>query len=131
MCTLQVFAGNNTHSDGVKDARASWKRGMIVAVYEDGVCVEPPSSNSKTVFIHIPGVTKAQSRRYVMDLLDSVDGEVDAGVKPVGRRRFRIDWTILPQRIIDTLISDREYTVDNIAAAKAFIRDTITGQLEG
>jgi hypothetical protein len=131
MCTFQVFAANNTHSDPEKDTRASWKRGMVVAVYEDGVCTEPPSPNSKTVFIHIPGVTKSQVARYLMDKVDTRDGELKNRARSLARRRFRFDFSSLPQNIIKTLQQEREVTVNNLSAAKAFIHDSITGRMGG
>lgn len=108
-----------------------WKRGQIIAVHEDGVCKEPPSLSSKSVFLHIPGVPASAVKRYLMHELNSIDGEDSPIARAVGRRRFRVDWTILPPAVIAQLQQSREYTINNIAAAKSYIRDSLTGLLEG
>lgn len=118
MCTLLVFAAaSNTHADSTKDQRGCWKRGMIVEIYEDGRCTEAPSSNSKMVFVHIPGVSKAQAEKY----LEQTETR---------RRTFILDWSTLPTVAKNTLQNTRELTV-TLTQVKKYIRSLITNQLEG
>jgi len=118
MCTLVVFAANdNANANPQKDQRGAWKKGMIVEVYEDGVCKEPPAAGSKMVFVHIPGVPKAQAEKYVEQTADR-------------RRLFKIDWSSLPNGVRTSLRDDREITV-TLKQIKGYIRDVRTNALEG
>lgn len=90
---------------------------MIIAVYDDGVCNEPPSATGNTVFVHIPGVAKAQALKY----LEQTDER---------RRTFKIDWTTLPNAAKNALQNNRELTV-TLAQVKKYIRNLITDALEG
>lgn len=119
MCTLVVFgaADNTVPGNPVKDQRGCWKRGMVVCVYEDGVCVEAPSPKSKMVFVHIPGVTKAQAEKY----LESNDER---------RRVYKIDWATLPNAAKNSLRDTRELTV-TLNQVKKYIRNIATNALEG
>lgn len=108
MATLQIIKSDRSHSDPTKDRRGSWKRGMILDVYEDGVCSAPPSPNSPTVFVHIPGVAAAT----IKDLIEPEredDGEGKLSIKT--RREFLIDWDSLPSNVKTALRDDREITV--------------------
>lgn len=118
MCTLVVFAAaDNTCADPAKDQRGCWKRGMVVTVYEDGVCKEPPAPGSKMVFVHIPGVAKAQAEKYLEEADDR-------------RRTFKIDWTTLPTAAKNALRDNKELTV-TLTQVKKYIRDLRTNALEG
>jgi len=60
--------------------------GDVVCVYEDGVCTEDPSPNSKFILIKIPGVTLAQAKQYVRRV-SKVENKKRILLK---RRKFRI-----------------------------------------
>lgn len=118
MCTLQLYAGSDrTNADPTKDLRGCYKRGMVIAVYDDGVCNEPPSANGNTVFVHIPGVAKSQATKY----LEQTDER---------RRAFKVDWTTLPNSAKNALQDNREITV-TLTQVKKYIRNLITEELEG
>lgn len=118
MCTLVVFAaGDNTCPDPTKDQRGSWKRGMVVSIYDDGKCVEPPAPTSKMAFVHIIGLAKTQAEKYLEQTEDR-------------RRLFKIDWTTLPASAKTSLRDTRELTV-TLAQVKKYIRNLATNALEG
>lgn len=121
MATLQVIAVSRSHADALEN-RATWKRGDIVAVHEDGVCVEPPAPNGKTVFIHVPGVAAS----VFQDMLEGADeefGEAKEGqrAKRILRRRnsrLRIDDWPAPVKL--SLRTTRE-----VVLTKKQIRDYV------
>ena len=125
-CTIAVFlAKSNVHTDATEDDRGSWKKGMVVAVYEDGEVVEPPSEGSKLGFIHVPGWPKAKAIKYLESAIRDTPDESGQPVV-VKRRQFIFDWSQMPRSIKRGLKNDREVTTTK-AKVKRTIRDQVTG----
>lgn len=102
MCTLLVFAQNNSHIDAKIDVMC-WKRGDVVQVYEDDVCKENPAPDSKFVFIQLPGVTVKDVIKYLDAKYDADDLEVRDKRKMIARRHFSLDLAKLSKTEIDIL----------------------------
>lgn len=118
MCTLLVFAApDNHHANHAKRLRGCWQRGMIVSVVADGVCREPPSPDSKLVFVHIPGIRVDQVGNYLEQTTE--------------RRRLRkIDLSVLPSAAKKHLAETREITI-TWRELRAYIRNLANDTLEG
>lgn len=122
MATLQLITRDVTHADATKNQRGCYKRGMIVAVYEDGVCTEAPSTNTPFIFIHVPTVPAARVLKYMAPQLDPTDVAMGIRVPTViRRRRWRLRWEDLPAAVRTRIISQRQITV--AVAAYAGPRD--------
>jgi hypothetical protein len=126
MALLLVMAVNHTHVDSVKDQRGCYKRGDIVAVYDDdkhdGDLVANPIQ-PPFVLIRVTGVTADQVRQYVAQ-------ELDAQSLPVRRRLFRLRVDDLPAGVIAQLQANRYYET-TAAIARQFIRNKVTNLDEG
>lgn len=97
MATLMIFLPPDIeHADPVKDARGCWKQGMIHSVYADGVCVEPPSPDSRFTFIHLPGVPVEDLEKYTRGVNSEILGEQGVLLRK-SRREYRIDMDKLPE----------------------------------
>ncbi len=113
MATLQIYAGADVVSNNsIKDARGCWKRGMVVEIYPDGVCTEPPTPGSKTVFVHIPRLPVDTVSKY----LEQTESR---------RRTHKIDWSLLPNAVKNTLVNTLELTI-SINQLKKYIRNLDT-----
>lgn len=123
MCTLMVFARDNSHADAEKNRRGCWKRGMIFAVYEDGVCTEAPSPDSPFIFVHVSNATKAQAEKY-MGIYTDQNGD------DYRRREWFIDYSTLPANVKTTIRDERQITVTRNQVLK-YIRSLRTNLLEG
>lgn len=149
MCEILFFAQDNTHPDPEKDRCGCYKRGMVVVVADDGHVWGREESKStwiaegrdpaqwpgKFVLIKLPGVAADKVRA----LLDA-QMEDDAGVPTIQpgsllqsdgpyprrfrRRRWRLDFSLLPVAIRTALQNDAEYTA-NTAARRQAIRDAL------
>ena len=122
MALLLVMAENHTHTDSEKEQRGCYKRGDIVAVYDDdkhdGDLVANPIQ-PPFVLIRVTGVTAAQVQQYIQP-------ERDAQMRPVRRRLFRIRVDDLPAGVIAQLQANR-YFETTAAAVRQFIRNKVTG----
>lgn len=128
MATLQIFLGDNSHADPAQDL-LMWKRGMVVNIYADGVCKEPPAPDSKMGFIHIPGVSVFQCKKYTAEVetLQQVDGKQRRQVSE--RRKFQLELTDLTGAQRRALQDNKEVTL-TLQQAKKIIKDRQTGQRE-
>ncbi len=128
-CTLAIFlAKSNVHSDPTEDARGSWKKGMVVGIYEDGEVTEPPSEGSKLGFIHVPGWPKAKAQRYLEQARSETLNESGSPIV-TKRRQFIFDWAEMPRSIKRGLKNNREVTTTK-AKVKKTIRDQVSGITE-
>lgn len=131
MAELLIKAVDAFHPDPEKDQRGSYKQGDIVLVMEDGhewgaKEILPPQQGGKFVRVQITGVTVAQVMNWCQNnwgmLLDASEriGGVD-----VTRRAIRIDVSLLPNNVRNTLNRDGFYanTWSNI---RDYVRNKIT-----
>lgn len=84
-----------------------YQKGDIIEVREDGA---PVTDNEKEKFllVHLNGVAKADAL-FLMDRLnDKTNPE-----KIVRRRKYKINFTMLPQNIQDEILQGKEITVNN------------------
>lgn len=102
MAELLIKAIDATHSDPVKDARGCWKRGDVVAAFDDGhewgrLEALPPEQGGKFVIIRLPGVTLAELRGETIQrtAFDFLDPERDESGEVVGRRAMKVDLDAL------------------------------------
>lgn len=125
MATIQLFWENNSHSDSDIDDKWSWKKGYVVDIYPDGAVTEAPSPKSKTVFVHVPGVSVAEVAKYAGAILDSKN-------KQTKRRQYQFDISLIPSFIASELDNKKEYTLDiaSLSELTQFIRDKETGVIQ-
>lgn len=149
MAELLIFAQDNTHSDPEKDRSGCYKRGMVVAVFDGGhmwgreeskqVWIgegqDPAQWPGKFAIIKLPGVSADKARELLAEQMED-----DAGTPTVQpgsllqsdgpyprrfrRRRWRLDFSLLPAAIRTALQNDAEYTA-NTAARRQAIRDAL------
>jgi hypothetical protein len=86
---ILVRAANNVHADPNVDARAMWKRGMMVAVKPDGHIWGAEEVRPAFVYIKIPLIDVSRCQKYLSDYI-GVDGE------PVRRRLWQIRVVDMP-----------------------------------
>lgn len=104
MAELLIQAVNNSHPDPEKDQRGCWKRGMPVAVMDDGHEWGSQERLPKFAILKLPGVAKERVQKYIADYLD-VQGE------PVRRRLWQIRWADLPLAARQKLAGSGELTI--------------------
>lgn len=135
MCELLIFSGNNSNADPEKDRRGSYKRGMIVCVFEDGHSWGREESKQqwiaegnatatwpgqgKFVILKLPGVPSSKAK----PLLDAQE-EDDTGVPLPGtfrRRRWLLQVDSLPAVVRNALARDGEY-VTTVTAVRNYLQ---------
>ncbi len=123
MAIFMLFDHDNTHPDPFKDEAGCYKRGDIVAVYEDDEPVIIPPA-PPFVFLRLTGLSKAQADRFTESEVDTTD-PLDTFV--VRRRRYGIPWNLVPNQVKNALQNQRYYST-SWAAARQYIRNKRTGQ---
>ena len=116
MAILLVHDEDNTNPDPIKSERGCYKRGYVVAVYEDGTpCVIPPQP--PFLILKVKGLTKIDAEKYVQpETALASDGKQELRIR---RRAFRI--------LVENLsIKDRYLEVD-FEELKPFIENVTTG----
>lgn len=128
MAQLLIMAQDNTHPDPVKDARGSWKRGMVVEVFEDDKVLTRPMPAPFFV-IKISGLTKALAEKYLEAAYSSVAVDGDGNPALLCRRKYGLAWDAIPKQVQNTLNRDRYYET-TWAFIRPYVRDRITGVSE-
>lgn len=82
-----IFLRNNTHPDPVKDRRGCWKRGMVVAIKDDGAEWGARETLPDFCRVRVTGITVAQ----VLELLAEQREDDSGNSTPERFRRRR--WT--------------------------------------
>ena len=132
-----IFLANNTNPDIVKDRRGCWKRGMVVAVHEDGHVwgrleskqvwiAEGRSAASwpqqgRMAILKIPGVSAARAKALL-----EMQSETDLAVElPLGgifrRRRWHLVFDSLSNTVRNAVSRDGEFTT-TVSAIRNFLR---------
>lgn len=121
MAIFLLMDRDHTHPDPVKDARGSYKKGMIVQVFEDTQpCVIPPAE--PFYIVKVTGLSMADALVYVQATMD--------GQAITRRRKYKVDWTILPKGVRDALTKYRYYEVA-WSTVKKYVRNIETGTTVG
>ena len=125
MAIFLIMDRDHVHPDPVKDQRGSYKRGMLVEVFDDDKpLVLPPAE--PFYLIKVSGCTKAQVLKYIAPDEDEVDG-----IRNIIRRRlYKLEADMLPNQVKRALRDHRYYETD-VATVKKYIRNLRTGALEG
>lgn len=102
-----------THPDRRKDRRGCYKRGDVVAVYEDKTCVEPPSLSSKMLIVKAPGMSFEDAAKYMESVYDTDWSTV------IQRRKYQLDFKGLSAAEESSLARDRqvETTSERVTAS--------------
>lgn len=122
MALFLIYDRNNSHPDPFKEVRGCYKLGDIVEVLDDAHPVVPVIQPPWYI-IRVNGVTKAQALQYMEPYLDPSD---PTGKTILRRRKFNVDFAILPQAVRDALNATRYYEVD-WSTVRNFVRNKMTG----
>lgn len=117
MCEILIFAGNNTHPDPVKD-RGCHKRGMPVAVGDDGHSWGTGEALPDYVVIKIPGVPASKAQAFLESQMEDDTGTPYYETIPEANPRcttyrikaWRVVWASLPAGVQNALQTTGEYT---------------------
>lgn len=128
MADFLIMAINKTNPDLIKDARGCYKRGDIVEVFGHGK-LQVPHVGSPFVLVRVSGVTKAQADKYMVPEEETLIGpKLIPEIYVVRRRRYHIDWTLLPVGVIKQLWDNRFYET-TLSQVRNYIRNKGTGVL--
>lgn len=155
MAELLIYARDNANPDPEKDRCGCYKRGMVVAVFDDGhvwgreeskaVWVaegrDPAQWPGKFVVVKLPGVSAAGARELLAEQMEDDAGAptIQPGSvlladgpypKRFRRRRWRMDFASLPTAIRNALQSNAEFTA-NTPARRQAIRDALKRVRDG
>jgi len=111
--TVELLAFPKLHalSDAAKEARR-YRRGDVVEVFLRSEIVEPLSSGSPFVFLHINDVPDNYTFEQVKTRILQPVLEPLVPNKPATwrKRKFRVLVSTLPQVVRDAFINDKEFT---------------------
>jgi hypothetical protein len=112
MAILMVMDRDHVHSDPEKDQRGSYKRGMIVQIFEDDTPIVIPPAEP-FLFIKVKDAplddfeTWATEQETSTTLVDVGNGVTEEQEIVVRRRSYMIDIESLPQKAQESLITQR------------------------
>lgn len=118
-----------------KDGPGAWKAGMPVDVFPDGQLGPGLQQHPKFFIVRIPGATEDECREFLEDV--SEESQAYMGIDPetgdpimeprhnmIHRRKSTLDFDNIPQPHRGKIDTERELTVANIAALRAWLKDT-------
>lgn len=103
-CELLVKAVDAVHSEPGKDARGSYKRGMVVVAMPDGHQWGARESLPTFVVIKLPGITVAKAIKYIAP-------QLDATTNTVRRRLWQIQVADIPLAARNKLLTTGSLTI--------------------
>jgi len=111
MAEMLVKAIDSTHKDTAKDRRGCYKRGMCVAVFEDGHSWGLEEGLPKFFVLRIPGIPAEKLRKYLEPQYENFTSL--EGLPITHRRRL---WKIMvddaPAALRDKMLKGGAITID-------------------